>query len=195
MQPQLNTLDPDVATRVKEMMTNVKTIDDRTKLSKKWSAWSAPSEPISLPTVEEYYVGPVKAGKVNLWSVAGKEVKYIRDLPTATLATCNFDAKIDAKVPVRVEQLIEGAILSAKADHADVVDPITMEVKKTAPVEYVSETTIVDIDGGLPLDITEDLTEPGMILLFDQDGSLHLSDDVSDMEMYRINSYADERGE
>jgi hypothetical protein len=47
----------------------------------------------------------------------------------------------------------------------------------------------------LPLDITEDLTEPGMILLFDQDGSLHLSDDVSDMEMYRINSYADERGE
>jgi len=122
-------------------------------------------------------------------------VQYTRDMPTATLATCNFDAKIDAKVPVRIEQLIEGAILSAKADHADVVDPITLEVKKTPPVEYVSGTTIVDIDGGLPLVNTEDLTGPGMILLFDQDGSLHLSDDVSDMEMYRINSYADERGE
>ena len=59
----------------------------------------------------------------------------------------------------------------------------------------VDDTTIVDIDGGLPLGITEDLNEPGMILLFDQNGSLHLSDDVSDMEMYRINSYADERGE
>ena len=169
--------------------------DDRTKLSKKWSEWSEPSEPVSLTTVEEYYVGPVKAGKMNLWEVAGKEVQYTRDMPTATVATCNFDAKIDAKVPVRVEQLIEGAILSAKADHADVVDPITLEVKKTPPVEFVSETTIVDIDGGLPLSITEDLTEPGMLLLFDQNGSLHLSDDVSDMEMYRINSYADERGE
>ena len=195
MQPKLNTLDSDVVTRVKEMMAAVKTIDDRTKKSKKWSDWSTPSEPVSLPTVEEYYAGPVKAGKMYAWQLDGKEVQYIRDLPTATLATCNFDAAIDAKVPVRVEQLIEGSVLSVKAEHADVVDPITMAVKKTPPVEFVSETTIVDIDGGLPLGITEDLNEPGMILFFDQDGSLHLSDEVSDMEMYRINTYADERGE
>lgn len=195
MQPQLNTLDPDVASRVKEMMSSVKTIDDRTKLSKRWSEWSEPSGAVSLTNVEEYYAGPVKAGKMNVWQVDGKNVEYMRDLPTATLAVCNFDAKIDAKVPVRSEELIEGALLSVKAEHADVVDPITLEVKKTPPVEYVSETTIVDIDGGLPLGITEDLTEPGMVLFFDQDGSLHLTDDVFDMEMYRINSYADERGE
>ena len=53
----------------------------------------------------------------------------------------------------------------------------------------------MQIDGGLPLDITDDLNEPGMILLFGGDNSLQLSDDVSDMEMYRINTYADERGE
>ncbi|MDB4532921.1 hypothetical protein N9248_01300 [bacterium] len=195
MQPQLNTLDADVAARVKDMMSAVKTIDDRTKMSKKWSEWSTPSKPVSISTVEEYYVGPVTAGKVNVWEVDGKEVHYMRDIPTATLATCNFDAGFDAKVPVRVQELFEGATLSVEADHADVVDPITMAVKKTPPVQFVSETTIVDIDGGLPLGITEDLNEPGMILLFDQDGSLHLNDDISDMEMYRINSYADERGE
>jgi len=164
-------------------------------MSKKWSEWSTPSKPVSISTVEEYYVGPVTAGKVNVWEVDGKEVHYMRDIPTATLATCNFDAGFDAKVPVRVQELFEGATLSVEADHADVVDPITMAVKKTPPVQFVSETTIVDIDGGLPLGITEDLNEPGMILLFDQDGSLHLNDDISDMEMYRINSYADERGE
>ena len=74
------------------------------------------------------------------------------------------------------------------------VDPITLEVKKTPPVDYDSQTTIVDIDGGVPLKITEDLTVPGMVL-FGEDGSLHLNDDISDMEMYRINTYADERGE
>jgi hypothetical protein len=34
-----------------------------------------------------------------------------------------------------------------------------------------------------------------MVLLFDQDGTLHLNDEVSDLEMFRIHSYADERGE
>ena len=82
-----------------------------------------------------------------------------------------------------------------KAEHADVVDPITMEVKKLPEVDMVSTTTIVDIDGGVPLKIVDDLDEPGMVLLFDQDGTLHLNDEVSDLEMYRIYSYADERGE
>ena len=91
--------------------------------------------------------------------------------------------------------LFEGAVLSVQAEHADVVDPITFDVKKTLPVEYASDTIIVDIDGGVPLEITDDLSEPGMVLMFDERGLLHLSDDISDMEMYRINTYADERGE
>ena len=195
LQPKLNTLDPEVVTRVRDLQSKVKTLEDRTRLSKRWSDWSEPSAPVSLPVSEEYYVGPIESGTMNFWQVGGKEVAYQRDAPEVTMATCNFDAAFDAKVPVRVEKLFEGAVLSAKAEHADVVDPITLEVKKTPPVDYDSQTTIVDIDGGVPLKITEDLTEPGMVLLFGEDGSLHLNDDISDMEMYRINTYADERGE
>jgi hypothetical protein len=195
IQPQLNTLESDVAKRVDGLMSKVLTLEDRVERSKRWSEWSAPSEPVGLPSLQEYYAGPVEAGSASLWQVDGKEVQYQRDAPKVTVAISNFDPEIDAKVSVRAEKLFEGALLSAKADHADVVDPITLEVKKTPPVEYESGTIIVDIDGGLPLDITDDLNEPGMILLFGGDNSLQLSDDVSDMEMYRINTYADERGE
>ena len=194
MQPQLSTLDPDVANRIQGMMESVKTVDQRTEMSKKWSEWSEPSAPTSLPSTEQYFTGPVKSGTVNMWMVANKEVPYVRDLPKTSMMTCYFDSAVDAKVPLRAE-LFEGAVLSGKAEQADVVDPITMEVKKLPNVEMVSSTTIVDIDGGTPLKITENLTEPGMVLLFDQDGTLHLNDEVSDLEMFRIHSYADERGE
>ena len=89
----------------------------------------------------------------------------------------------------------EGTVLSHKAEFADVVDPISLKVKKLPDAELVSGTTIVDLDGGRPLSIAEDLTEPGMMLLFDQSGQLIVTDEVGDQESYRIYSYADERGE
>jgi hypothetical protein len=43
------------------------------------------------------------------------------------------------------------------------------------------------------LEITDELTEPGMVLLFDQSGQLRLSDDINDQEFYRIKSFAAEK--
>jgi hypothetical protein len=39
------------------------------------------------------------------------------------------------------------------------------------------------------------LTEPGLMLLYDQTGQLKVSNEVADQEFYRIYSYADDRGE
>ena len=70
-----------------------------------------------------------------------------------------------------------------------------MRVKKLPDAELVSGTTVVDLDGGVPLKIVEDLTEPSLMLLYDDSGKLLVTDEVSDQEYYRIYSYADERGE
>jgi hypothetical protein len=74
------------------------------------------------------------------------------------------------------------------------VDPITLSVKKYPDPELVSGTTIVGLDGGVPLKITEDLNEPGLMLIYDQMGQLKVTSEVDDQEMYRIYTYADERG-
>ena len=87
---------------------------------------------------------------------------------------------------------VAGARAKMSADHC--VHAID-HVKKLPDAELISGTTIVDLEGGLPLAITEELTTPGMMLLFDQSGQLMVADEVTDQQMFRTYTYAEERGE
>ena len=42
--------------------------------------------------------------------------------------------------------------------------------------------------------ITGELSSPGMMLLFDQSGKLTVAEEVSDQQMFRTYTYAEERG-
>jgi hypothetical protein len=67
---------------------------------------------------------------------------------------------------------------------------------KMPEAELISGTTVVGLDGGKPLwKVADGLTQPGLMLLFDQTGKLKVTDEVSDQEFYRIYTYAEERGE
>ena len=162
---------------------------------RRWSDWSDPSEPVALPSLEHVYTGPVKRGTVNVWPVAGKNVEVTRDAPTAKIIASQYDLATGARVPMELE-ITEGSVLSAKAESADVVDPITLQVKKLPDAEIVSGTTVVDITGGTPLRIADDkdFNAPGFMLLYDQNGNLKVTDDISDQEYYRIYNYSDEKG-
>ena len=61
-----------------------------------------------------------------------------------------YDLKTGARIPMQIEAT-EGTVLSQKAETTDVVDPITLTVKKMTDAELVSSTTIVDLEGGTPL--------------------------------------------
>ena len=74
------------------------------------------------------------------------------------------------------------------------VDPISLLVKKMPNPSLVSGTTVVAIDGAKPLKITEDVQSPGVMLLFDQSGQLTVHDELEDQEMFRVYTYAEERG-
>jgi hypothetical protein len=92
--------------------------------------------------------------------------------------------------------IFEGSVLSHKAESADVVDPISLKILKMPEAELISGTTVVDLGGGKPLwKVADGLTQPGLMLLFDQTGKLKVTDEVSDQEFYRIYTYAEERGE
>jgi hypothetical protein len=192
LQPAPNSLSPEVLARVQALMAKAK--ESGLRDFQRWSDWSEPSAPISLPSLEHYYAGPVTRGTINTWQVKGKDVEYARDLPVAKIVTSQYDPATGARIPFRLD-VTEGSVLSHRAESADVVDPITLDVKKLPDVDLVSETTVVDIDGGRTLAMDPTLTEPGLMLLYDQTGQLKVSNEVADQEFYRIYSYADDRGE
>ena len=192
LQPKVSSMAPDVATRVQELMASA--LKDGKRTFRRWSDWSTATQPIGLPSLEQYFAGPVERGSISTWKVAGKDVEYARDEPKAKILASQYDLKTGARIPMQIEAT-EGTVLSQKAETTDVVDPITLTVKKMTDAELVSSTTIVDLEGGTPLAITKDLTAPGMMLLFDQSGELTVADEVTDQHMFRTYTYAEERGE
>ncbi len=192
MQPKVSSLTADCAQRVLDKMAEAEANNERSY--ERWTDWSEPSAPISLPTREEHFAGPVEPGASSKWTIGGKQVSIMRDPPTAKIVASQYSDEFGTRVPLRLD-VTEGSVLSAKVEAADIVDQLNMEVKKLPDAELVSGTTIVDLDGGAELSIADGLTAPGMMLLFESDGSLSVADDIGDQEFYRIHSYADERGE
>ncbi|MCG8653754.1 MAG: hypothetical protein MI861_28205, partial [Pirellulales bacterium] len=191
-QPKLSTLAPECSKRVLDLMAQATATQKRQ--FQRWTDWSEPSAPTSLPSLEDYFAGPVEPSTTNIWKVAGKNVAYEKAPPTAKIVTSQYDEAYATRIPMRLD-VTEGSVLSHKAEFADVVDQINMEVKKLPDAELISSTTIIDLDGGSSLSITKELTAPGLMLLYDQDGELVVTDDIQDQEFYRIYSYAEERGE
>lgn len=192
MQPKVNSLAPDATVRVLEKMEQASQTKKRD--FKRWTDWSEPSDPVSLADLQEYYAGPVDPGTTYDWTIGGRKVSYPRDSPKAKILASQYNTEYNTRVPMELD-VTEGSVLSHKQEFADVVDPITLEIKKLPDPEIISQTTIIDLDGGTKLSITtDDLKAPGMMLLYDNEGKLKVTDDVVDQEYYRIYTFADEKG-
>lgn len=189
--PRLRSMAPEVEKRVLPLTNKFK--ETRVRDYERWSPWSEPSEPVSLPSLSQQFAGPVDPGSFYDWQVADKNVRYYRSQPSAKVVTSEFDERFGTRVPFLME-VGEGAVLSHQGD-ADVVDPITLEIKKLANAKVQSSTTVVDITGGAPLGLIEGLNQPGMMLMTDEYGQLIVAGEVDDLESFRIYSFADERGE
>jgi hypothetical protein len=187
--PKLNSMAPEVEQRVLALTEQFK--KTRVRKYERWSPWSEPSEPVSLPSLSQQFVGPVNPGSFYDWTVAGKKVRYVRNQPTGKVVTSVYDETYGARIPFLID-VGEGSILGHEGN-ADVVDPITMDIKKLENARVDSSTTVVDLSGGESLGLFEGMNQPGMMLLTDEYGSLIVADEVGDLESYRIYSYADER--
>lgn len=196
MQPQVNSLAPETTARILDLMAQAQETNSRS--FERWTEWSEPCAPVSLADTEDYYAGSVQPGSVNDWDIGGRRISYVRDPPSGKILASQYDPTYATRVPMTID-VTEGSVLSTKVEKedetVDVVDPVTLEVKALPNAELISPTTVVDLDGGRKLAISNDLTEPGMMLLYDNDGQLTLADDIDDQEFYRIYTYAKERGE
>jgi hypothetical protein len=195
LQPKGNSLAPDVYERYLKLVKSTEATKKRDY--KRWSDWSDPGEPAWLPSVSEFFAGPVTAAAPKPADPKfAKLGQYESEPPKAKVMMTHFDYALRAKVGALLE-VTEGFVFGVKPETADVVDPITLEVKKVESPVMASGATVVDIDGGAPMTIQEgdDMREPGMMLIFDPEGGLKVHDEVNDQELYRIKSFADERNE
>ncbi|NND99184.1 MAG: hypothetical protein HKN47_17845 [Pirellulaceae bacterium] len=194
LQPKGQSLARDVYDRYLKLAQQAEATKKRSY--QRWSEWSQPSAPVSLPGREKYFVGPVTAPPTKPAKVGPRIVDYQAEPPKAKMVLSQFDLELRTFVPMLLD-VTEGTVLSAKAEKTDVVDPITLEVKKLESPEIRSASTVIDIDGGGPMSIQtgDDMNAPGLMLLFDQNGGLRVHDETGDQELYRIKSFADERGE
>tara|TARA_R110002049_G_scaffold72490_2_gene187056 strand:- start:41123 stop:43114 length:1992 start_codon:yes stop_codon:yes gene_type:complete len=206
LQPELKTLHPDAHQRVKELLATARTAKDRQY--KRWTEWSDPSEPVSLPGLGQHFVGKIDAKAARPVQVGNRTVNFEPTPPTAKMVVSQFSPEVNTRIPMTIE-VTEGSVLSAEADFADVIDPIKLEIRKLQyldeegepipdkKVQVVSSTTVIDINGGAKLDIdsSEGMTEPGYMLIFDPSGGLSVKPEIEEQRKYRIFSFAEERGE
>ena len=193
-QPKSSTLSTDVYARVQGLMANAEKNDKRQ--FQLWSEWSEPSPPASLPGLNKVFAGEVKGSKPREFQLAGKTVDYYKSPPKANMVNENHNVQYASPMPIWLKDLTEGSTMSYKGV-ADLIDPIKLEIKKVEDAEVLSGTTIIDIDGGRPLNVVEEneeLTEPGLVLMFDENGGLRVESEVRDQHEYRIYSFAEERG-
>ncbi len=192
MQPKVSSLNVESATRVLDKMAEAEASGKRTY--ERWSEWSEPSNPVSLAPLEEHFAGPVMPASTNSWTINNREVTIPRSPAKARIVTSQYSDEFGTRVPMRLE-VSEGSVLAGKEEVASVVDQLSRQVKALPNAELVSDVTVVGLGGGEKLSIVDELTEPGSWLLMKSDGSLEVTDEIADQEMYRIHSYADERGE
>ncbi|OYP33140.1 hypothetical protein [Rhodopirellula sp. MGV] len=196
LQPKGKSLDPDAYSRVVSLVAKAAQTQERDY--KRWSEWSDISEPVSLPKkLDQSFVGPAKPNsRAKYMEIGNRVVVAEGDVPTAEVVASSFDLGLGTFVPTTIEAS-EGTVLSATVESADVVDPITLEIKKTGEMVIESAATIIDLEGGVQMPIVKDdeeMTTPGMILMVDSDGKLVVRDSVEEQRIYRIKSYAKERG-
>ncbi|WP_186774686.1 hypothetical protein [Allorhodopirellula solitaria] len=193
-QPKSSTLSADVYARVQNLMTKAETTDKRD--FQLWSDWSEPSPPASLPSFNKVYAGEIKNSKGREFKIEGKTVEYHKAPPTANIVNENHNIQFASPMPVWLNNATEGSTMSYTGE-ADLIDPINLQIKKVEDAKVLSGTTIIDLAGGRPLVVVgedAELMEPGIVLMFDENGGLSVKSEVQDQQKYRIYSFAEERG-
>lgn len=192
-QPKSSTLQGDVYTRVQELMKQA--VETKKRDFQRWSPWSAPSPPASLPGFNNYFAGPVEQPKLRSFDIAGRVVQYAKSPPTAKALSLNHNVQFSAPMPLWLDKITEGSALAAKGE-LEIIDPISLQVKKVPDAQALSGSTVIDLEGGRSLEIADKdaLVQPGMMLIYDEFGGLRVSSEVDDQERYRIYSFAKERG-
>jgi hypothetical protein len=194
LQPTSATLTPDVAKRVLELQAKAEA--DKSGRSNhfiRYSQWSEITPEISLPKISQAYVGPVTLSKKVICKAGNRTVEAFKEPAKAEIVATVLDLELGTKLPM-IFDASPGQVLSSKSESIDVIDPVSLEIKKLPDAEVNSNITVIEVRGGEPFAVDEELAMPSEVLLMDASGKLQLADSVEQTRPYRTYSFADEKG-
>ena len=113
--------------------------------------------------------------------------------PSAKLLVAVWDPKRATDVPGEVK-VSHGSILNFAAD-ADVLHPISLELRTAQQFNFQTDTLVADLEGGEPLpggSKDEPLHAPSNIVLVKPDGSFQVCSELDDEESYRRQMYLED---
>lgn len=192
--PSTRILDPVAAERVRKVEAEDEETSQRTGKLKRTcyiqTKWSEPSNIVTIAKPEKYVAGAVTAGKEIPLS---ENVKVQKEESHGKLVTMVWDKARAAEVPVETD-VYRGSFLSMD-QNADVLHPLTLQIKTIENYEFRTDAFVADLRGGKELitdveEVDREKTEtkhyePGEFLVIDGEGNLLACDEIDDIEEYR----------
>lgn len=170
----------------------------------RFTDWSQPSPPAYAPNPGLFANGEVTVSKrtMNLTSADNKPVTIEVDTSArghlGNVVFADWDSTLGVDVPT-IYEAQKGTLLfySTRDKEPEIVDPVTKLVKKLKGYKMNDAIAVVDVRGGENLAHNDDrldrLTFSGEMLLFRNDGSLAVSDELDDQDDFRMFTFADEK--
>lgn len=151
--------------------------------------WSEPSNVVTVVSPENFVGGGATGGRSIKLAAVGPSVEI--EEPKGKVVTVVWDRRRATEVPAERE-VLRGAFLDF-TDKADVLQPLTLQIKRIEEFNFDTEAFLADLRGGesLLLDVDKTTKEekplsvPAEYLVIDGDGRLMVRSEVDDAEEYR----------
>lgn len=185
-------LDESVKKRLAPLIAEEKQKKSRLATTFLRTAFSEPSEIVSVQVEDQAYAGKIAAGR---WSTfkdtkdtrdTGFEIPIQMDEPSGKIMAVVWDAEHAVDVP-GILDAFRGTFLSFKSK-ADVIHPVSLIFKRLDDFDFQTSRLIADIRGGQELPGGEKLhplLSLGEYAFFDATGQLHVRNELDDWEYYR----------
>jgi hypothetical protein len=158
------------------------------------SDWSEPSEVVKLRGNDGFYAGAVTPGRFIKLAKPGERGPEVQITESAgKMVVVAWDRRRAVEVPAERE-VRRGAFLNFTQD-ADVMNPLTTQLKTISQFSFASNGLVLDVRGGDPLieDVVGDeksgerkkLNTPGEFIVTDAEGNLIVCNEIDDTEEYR----------
>ncbi|TVS09040.1 MAG: hypothetical protein EA424_27895, partial [Planctomycetaceae bacterium] len=162
--------------------------------------WSEPSDICTVQGNEGFVAGPVTAPRYRPLAVStnGPAPEALISEATGNLVVVAWDWRRGAEVPGE-RTVRRGSFLNFTQD-ADVMHPVTTQLKTLEEYRFNSRGLVVDMRGGEVLIVDDDggekkeLRSPAEFMLFDARGNLIVRNEVNDTEDYRRLLFIEDAG-
>lgn len=197
MMPNIRTLDEKASKRVSALLAaNPATDGKRSKGWYRFTDWSEPTDIVHVAPRRHMLGGTAIAAEQKRIKKTDHEILFDWTEPTGKFLPVLWDKRLASDVPGETE-VSRGSVLNFKQDVA-VPHPLTNVLKTVKEHQFKTDAFVVDIRGGVPLNVAEDMAEepvltPGEFAVVDANGQLIIRNELDDIEDYRRFTYREDK--